>query len=169
MTRREKLKGRAAKLERTQQALMEGVRRLLHSAAGWANIKEGEWKINFGSPHCSSLGPSRRRERKSRPGMIHTVVVPESWLEDVYAQDLVFVDRALILATAKAKCDYEGVEAWAVVALLLVGRKVRPARDLFVVRFGGHTEIASSVELGFRDIQDAIRVELGLAEAPLPF
>jgi hypothetical protein len=170
MTRHEKLTGRAAKLERTQEAFMEGVHGLIGRGA-WSNVPPHTWsmRIGFGPPHCSSLGPSRRRQRESRPGMIHTVTVPESWLEDVYAPGLAVVNDSLILAAAPARCDNEGFEAWGVVAMLRDGRKMRAARDLYVVRFGGRTEIASSVELAFGDIQQAIHVELGLAEAPLPF
>jgi hypothetical protein len=95
--------------------------------------------------------------------MTHTVTVPESWLEDVYEQGLAVIDHSLILAAAKAWCDYEGVEAWAVIAMLPQGRKVRPSADVFVVRFGGMTCLATTVEEAFDDIQGRIHRGLGLS------
>ena len=150
------------RLEQTRQAFMAGVHKMVKRAPRRGDWRNGEWRIGFGPPHCCSLGPSHRRERESRPGMIHTVTVPESWLEDVYAPGIAVIDDVLILAAAKARCDYEGAEAWRVVSMSSSGRKVRPSQDYFLVRFGGLTMRALNVDVAFSAIQCNIRVELGL-------
>lgn len=162
MERREKLVNRAAKLVMTQTAFMEGVHKMLHEGKGFVNMKEGQWKINFGSPQCSSLGPSRHQARNGRAPMIHTVQVPESWLDDVYAPGIAVVDGTLILSAER--CDHDGgFEAWKVVNLYPLGRRVRSSLDNFVVRFGGLTAWAPGIKTAFAEIQNAIHAELGLA------
>jgi hypothetical protein len=165
MTRREKNESRAAKMERTRLAFMECVQARLGGMGECFQL--AEWKIKFGPPHCFSRGPYRQHHRKAGPAMTHVVKLPKSWLEDVYEQGLARIrGGAMILAAAKARCDCEGYEAWAVIVLMPDGRRVRAVRDLYVVRFGGYSAMASSIELAVRGIEDEIRVELGLAEVP---
>jgi hypothetical protein len=155
------------RLDRTQQ----GIEQALHACHGYHNLRRGDgWlplRVYFGEADCC-VTASFAFSFGARTELL--VGVPADWLETVHAPGLALVNGAIVLQALPTPWDNPDEDSWE-------ARVMMPGADnegvelscQFIVRFGGQTLLAPSIDEAIHDLHQQIRVELGLAEVPLPF